>query len=409
MDFDAGIEGKVCSDRSLRGWRLICECGFCREYPKPGQRCVSRAQRNNEDTPTPALFYAPREISSLTSAVNTDHLLSSDRAVEGHGNDTNNVCDEKSSVSAAPSASYTMSRYSPHASNGVPRDPKDVSNPFVPYQPDILRSSDTDVGYSRLLHRPMLSDGGSISDRAKLGQYTMPVSRSSSYTTACRSTHPLLVDPRLQGRHQAIGNHALPNWYPYHRARDTSLEELETRNPKILQVPSRLSAYELAPTAPARQTPTKEMLEDTHPCMDLSRTASEEAQKIVHEVSTSELLNPHVSRDLQLKLQDSLRRSLESLAGRYQDNLQRALASLNFQNKDGDVRGRESEDGKVAIDEERHKCLDCNKVKKTHSDLKCVAPFSFFAQSFHPSLPCISRHENTAALYESCVDTIFIT
>ncbi|MDI1491406.1 MAG: hypothetical protein OHK93_002615 [Ramalina farinacea] len=104
--------------------------------------------------------------------------------------------------------------------------------------------------------------------------------------------------------------------------------------------------------------------------MDLSRTASEEAQKIVHEVSTSELLNPHVSRDLQLKLQDSLRRSLESLAGRYQDNLQRALASLNFQNKDGDVRGRESEDGKVAIDEERHKCLDCNKVKKTHSDLK---------------------------------------
>ena len=403
LDFNVGIEGKVCSDRFLRGWRLICECRFCREYPKPGQQCVPRTQRNNEDTPTPASFHATRKVPSLTSAVNTDNLLSSSRAVEGHGNATNNISDETSSVSAAPSASYTMSRYSSHASIGVPLDPEDVSTPFVPYRSDILTSRDTGAGYSRVLHRPMLSDGESVSEKAKLGQCTTPVSQPSSYTTACRSIHPLLVDPRMQGRYQSIGSNPLPTWYPYHRARDTSLEELETRYLKILSERSRLSGCEppLAPKAPARQPPTNQMLEDTYVSMDLPGTASEEAKKIVHEISASELLNPFVSQGLQLKLQDSLRRSLESLEGRYQDNLQRALASLNLQNKDGDVRWRESENGKVAIDEERHKCLDCNKVKKTHSELKCVAYFSFSTSSLHPTLPCITQREDTAALHEN--------
>ena len=388
LDFDSGIEGKVCSVRSLRSWWLIFERGFCREYLKPDPRCVSRTQRNNEDTLTPVPFQVPRDESSSTSALNTDSLL--------HGNDTNNLSDERSSVSAAPSASCTMSRYSPHVLNASLLDPKDYSNTFGPHHSAMLRGSGLDTGSSSVLHRPMLSDGALVSDRASLDQYTIPVSRSSSYSTTCRSTHPLL-DQRLQGGYHAVGSHLLPNWYSYHRARDTSLEQLETRYLKILQERSRPSKYEasLASVAPASQGPINEILEDALPSMDLSRTAREEARKITDEVATSGLLSLQGSQFLQLRLQDSLQRSLETLGDHYQDNLQRALASLNLQSKDGEVCGRENENGKIAIDEEQHKCLDCNKVKKTHSDLKCVAPVSFLARTLRIVLCMIHRERRS--------------
>lgn len=347
--------------------------------PTSGQRCVSRTQRSNEDSPTPVLPHAPRDTSSLISAVTTNNLPSAHRrATEGHSNDTDNLCDEKSSVSAAPSASRSLSRYYP------PLDLKDSPNSFVPHDPDMLRSSGLDIGSSRLLPRSMLSDGDIISERARLGRYTMPISRPPSYSTVCRSTHPLLVNPRLQGGYQSFGNHPFPNRNSCHRPRDTSLEKLGTRCLGYFQGRSRPPGYESAraPRAPARQSLTNETLKDAAPSMDLSRTASQEARKITHEVCTGETLSSQVVQNLQLKLQDSLQRSLESLENRYQDNLQRTLASLNLPKKDGEVRGRESENSKIAIDEERHKCLECNKVKKTHSDLKCVSPLSPF--SLHP-------------------------